>query len=143
MRTLGMSLSCLVRQWRCINDERLKPLGLTQSRWITLSHLQQEEGLQQHQLAKWVGVESPSMVRTLDGLEASGLIERRPYANDRRSKTVHLTAAAHAMLNEMQAVLEQTRSQILAGLSTSEIEQFERVVTHLNHNLQRLCAEQD
>ncbi|NLJ92067.1 MAG: MarR family transcriptional regulator, partial [Aeromonadales bacterium] len=105
--------------------------------------LQQEEGLQQYQLAKQVGVESPSMVRTLDGLEAAGLIERRPYANDRRSKTVHLTAAAHSMLNEMQAVLEQTRSQILAGLSEAEVQQFEQVVAHLNHNLQRLCAEQD
>ncbi|ART83992.1 MarR family transcriptional regulator [Oceanisphaera profunda] len=138
MKTLGMTLSCLVRQWRWVNDERLKPLGLTQSRWITLSHLKYEDGMQQHQLARLVGVESPSLVRTLDGLESLSLVERRPCENDRRGKTVHLTDAASELVTEMDRVLDDTRAQVLAGLSTQEIKEFTRMVEHINDNLHRL-----
>ncbi|WP_319782770.1 transcriptional regulator SlyA [Oceanisphaera sp. IT1-181] len=138
MKTLGMALSCLVRQWRWVNDERLKPLGLTQSRWITLSHLKYEDGMQQHQLARLVGVESPSLVRTLDGLESLSLVERRPCENDRRGKTVHLTDTASELVTEMDLILDDTRAQVLAGLSAQEIKEFTRMVEHINGNLHRL-----
>ncbi|OXY81628.1 transcriptional regulator SlyA [Oceanimonas doudoroffii] len=141
MRTLGMALANLVRQWRLINDERLKPLGLTQSRWITLTHLQREEGIQQHQLARRVGVESPSLVRTLDGLEQLGLVERRPCANDRRGKTVYLTPAIQPLLSEMEVVLDHTRRQVLEGLSDAELAEFERMVNHIGGNLQKLSEQ--
>ncbi|AEY00292.1 transcriptional regulator SlyA [Oceanimonas sp. GK1] len=141
MKTLGMALATLVRQWRLINDERLKPLGLTQSRWITLSHLKQEDGIQQHRLARRVGVESPSLVRTLDGLEQLGLVERRPCANDRRGKTVHLTPAVQPLLSEMDAVLDQTRQQVLEGLSETELAELERMVRHIGANLQKMSAQ--
>lgn len=143
MKTLGMTLSCLVRQWRWVNDERLKPLGLTQSRWITLNQLKYEDGMQQHQLARLIGVESPSLVRTLDGLEQLGLVERRPCANDRRGKTVHLTDKVSPLMTEMDAVLDDTRAQVLAGLSEQEIKEFSRMAEHINRNLQRLCGDKD
>ena len=43
-------------------------------------------------LAERVGVEGPTLVRVLDGLEADGLICRVPDESDRRIKLVHLTA---------------------------------------------------
>ena len=140
MKTLGMTLSCLVRQWRAVNDERLKPLGLTQSRWITLSHLKYEDGMQQHQLARLVGVESPSLVRTLDGLESLNMVERRPCENDRRGKTVHLTDTVSGLMTDMDQVLDDTRAQVLAGLSAQEISEFIRLAEHINDNLQRLTS---
>ncbi|WP_445395301.1 transcriptional regulator SlyA [Zobellella sp. An-6] len=136
MKTLGMALACLVRQWRWVNDERLKPLGLTQSRWITLSYLKLEDGILQHQLARRVGVEQPSLVRTLDGLEQMGLVERRPCPSDRRGKRVYLTAAAGPVLAQMDEVLDETRRQVLAGLSEQEIREFNRMIEHLTQNLQ-------
>lgn len=143
MKTLGMALACLVRQWRWANDERLKPLGLTQSRWITLSHLKVEDGILQNQLARRVGVENPSMVRTLDGLEQQGLVERRPCANDRRGKTVHLTAAAGPVLARMDKVLDETRRQVLAGFSEQEIREFNRMIEQINQNLQGICEHKE
>lgn len=140
MKTLGMALACLVRQWRAVNDERLKPLGLTQSRWITLSHLRQEDGVLQHQLARSVGVENPSMVRTLDGLERQGLIERRPCSEDRRAKRVHLTAAARPLLAQMELILDDSRRQILAGLSEEQLGVFCQVMEQIHDNLQGMSG---
>lgn len=36
---LGTDLSRLVRIWRALIDQRLKPLDLTQTHWVTLHNL--------------------------------------------------------------------------------------------------------
>lgn len=140
MNTLGMTLAYIVRQWRWVNDERLKPLGLTQSRWITLYHLKLKDGVLQTQLARCVGVENPTLVRTLDGLEAAGLIERRPCPDDRRAKTVHLTEQATPLLVQMEKVLDDSRQQILAGLSEQDLLHFCRVMEQIKDNLQHISG---
>lgn len=68
--TLGADLARLVRLWRALIDHRLKPLKLTQTHWVTLYNISQLPPEQsQIQLAKAIGIEQPSLVRTLDQLE--------------------------------------------------------------------------
>lgn len=68
--SLGTDLARLVRMWRAVIDNRLKPLGLTQTLWVTLHNIHQLPPDQsQIQLAKAIGIEQPSLVRTLDQLE--------------------------------------------------------------------------
>lgn len=67
---LGSDLARLVRIWRALIDHRLKPLELTQTHWVTLHNIHQLPPDQsQIQLAKAIGIEQPSLVRTLDQLE--------------------------------------------------------------------------
>lgn len=79
---LGSDLARLVRIWRALIDHRLKPLELTQTHWVTLHNIHQLPPDQsQIQLAKAIGIEQPSLVRTLDQLEervnfASNLCQR-------------------------------------------------------------------
>ena len=88
----GFRLGRLSRWWRGQIDERLRPQGLTQARWIVLVNLRRGgEGMQQKDLARFVGVEGPTLVRVLDYLEGENLIERRADTSDRRAKSVHLT----------------------------------------------------
>ncbi len=69
----------LVRVWRALIDHRLKPLELTQTHWVTLHNIHQlPPGQSQIQLAKAIGIEQPSLVRTLDQLEEKGLFLARP-----------------------------------------------------------------
>ncbi|WP_084387961.1 hypothetical protein [Kushneria phosphatilytica] len=50
--SLGMRLSLLQRRWRCCIDTSMAPLGLTQSRWAVLIHLDRlGEGARQSTLA--------------------------------------------------------------------------------------------
>ena len=70
---LGSDLARLVRVWRALIDHRLKPLELTQTHWVTLHNIHQLPPEQsQIQLAKAIGIEQPSLVRTLDQLEEKG-----------------------------------------------------------------------
>lgn len=77
---LGSDLARLVRVWRALIDHRLKPLELTQTHWVTLHNIHQLPPEQsQIQLAKAIGIEQPSLVRTLDQLEEKGLISRQTW----------------------------------------------------------------
>jgi len=133
---LGSDLARLVRIWRALIDHRLKPLELTQTHWGTLHNIHQLPPEQsQIQLAKAIGIEQPSLVRTLDQLEEKGLISRQTCASDRRAKRIKLTEKAAPIIDEMESVINKTRGAILAGISASELEQLISLGGRLEHNI--------
>ncbi|WFE71512.1 transcriptional regulator SlyA [Halomonas sp. M1] len=124
--SIGFRLARLPHLWRSIIDRRLAPLGLTQTRWVTLYHLWKlGEGNPQCDLARAIGVEAPSLVRTLGQLEEQGLVERRACDNDRRSKRIYLTPAAMPLLEQIDSVVQEARKEMLAGLGENELEKLD------------------
>ena len=118
----GFRLGRLARLWRSRLDEKMRPHGLTQARWVVMMHMQRgADGLQQKALAKFVGIEGPTLVHILDNLESQGLIERRPDEADRRGKTVHLTDEGWRMVEVLNDVSAALRQEHLAGVSDAEI----------------------
>lgn len=133
--TIGFRIARLPHLWRSILDRRLAPLGLTQTRWVTLYHLWRlGEGHPQCDLARAIGVEAPSLVRTLGQLEEQGLIERRACDNDRRSKRIYLTPAAMPLLTEIDNVAQQARKEMFAGLSEENLEQLNEWLALIESN---------
>ena len=133
---LGTDLARLVRIWRALIDQRLKPLELTQTHWVTLHNIHQLPPDQsQIQLAKAIGIEQPSLVRTLDQLEDKGLIIRNTCANDRRAKRIKLTKEAEPIIREVEHVIDATRDDILAGISPQELKLLFTLVARLEKNI--------
>ena len=119
---LGSDLARLVRVWRALIDHRLKPLELTQTHWVTLHNIHQLPPDQsQIQLAKAIGIEQPSLVRTLDQLEEKGLTEK-----------------AAPIITEMEAVITKTRGEILSGVSPAELEMLISLIARLEQNIHEL-----
>ncbi len=136
---LGSDLARLVRIWRALIDHRLRPLELTQTHWVTLHNIHQLPPEQsQIQLAKAIGIEQPSLVRTLDQLEEKGLISRQTCANDRRAKRIKLTEKAEPLIKEMEEVICHTRREILSGISSDEVELLLGLIQRLEHNINEL-----
>lgn len=133
---LGSDLARLVRVWRALIDHRLKPLELTQTHWVTLHNIHQLPPDQsQIQLAKAIGIEQPSLVRTLDQLEEKGLISRQVCVSDRRAKRIRLTDKALPVIAEMEVVIGKTRSEILSGISPQQLELLVGLIRHLENNI--------
>lgn len=138
---IGLKLSRVPRLWRAILDELLAPLELTQTRWVTLYHLSKMgDGQPQCDLARSIGVEAPSLVRTLDQLTEQGLIERRPSDEDRRTKRVYLTDKATPLLKKIETVVEQARVEMIEGLSDDDVDQLDAILTRIEQNGQRLLS---
>ena len=128
----GVWLGQTARLWRAEIDRRMSPYGLTEARWLVLLHLSWKvEPVTQKALAAAVGVQGPTLVRTLDWLEAEGLIARRAIAGDRRAKAVHLTDAARPSLARIQTVVEGLRAEIFAGVDEADIQTCLRVFRHI------------
>jgi MarR family transcriptional regulator for hemolysin len=73
------------RQWRRVLDQELQPLGLTQASWLALLHIARAPGPpRQKDLAASLALDTSSLVRVLDALQASGYIDRLEHT-DRRA----------------------------------------------------------
>lgn len=142
--SLGTDLARLVRIWRSLIDQRLKPLELTQTHWVTLHNIHQLPPEQsQIQLAKAIGIEQPSLVRTLDQLEEKGLITRTTCASDRRAKRIKLTEAATPIISQVEHVISATREDVLAGISQDEIDRIIKLILLLEKNITQLQCRED
>ena len=131
----GFQLGRLARWWRARLDEQMRPHGLTQARWIVLVHLaRQADGYQQKDLARFVGVEGPTLVPILDKLEEHGLIERRLDDQDRRVKTVHLTDQGRAMHKEFARVATKLRRDFLKSITDDDLHHCMRVFEQVKRN---------
>lgn len=122
LHDFARELVVVARRWRTRLDEQLKVLGLSEARWAALYWLwQSPEGLSQTVLAERAGVESPTLVRTLDLLCKAGLVERRSCPHDRRAKVVVLTPAAMPMIHRLDAVAAELRGELMAELAPQEL----------------------
>ena len=131
----GFELGRLSRWWRSKLDERMKPIGLTQARWIVLVHLARgADGLLQKEVARFVGVEGPTLVRILDWLERNELIDRRTSPTDRRGKTVHLTDKGKAAMSEFDRIAAELREDLLRGIDPEMLQACIALFRTIRHN---------
>ena len=122
LTTYGLALVDIAHKWRRAIDDEMRPLGLSQATWRTLYFVDRAQtGILQKDLAFDIGIEGPSLVRLLDGLEADGLIERRVPATDRRAKTVHLTTDGRKILTKIQDVADRMRVKMLNGIPEDDL----------------------
>ena len=133
---VGITISRTARTWRTKLDERLSPLGLTQSRWLVLMHLSRMGGESlQKELAFIVGVEGPTLVRVLDGLERLGLVQRLGVEGDKRARLIRLTPKAASVISDIMRIGIKLRGEALAGISDEDLESFFRVLEAILANL--------
>lgn len=119
---LGNTIGLIARRWRAKMDARIASFGLTEARWRTVLHMARNgDGLTQKDLAARLGIEAPTLVRTLDWLEGEGLVERRPAPQDRRAKTVHLTAKAGPIIRAIEDVATGVRAEMMEGIPEAEL----------------------
>jgi DNA-binding MarR family transcriptional regulator len=134
-RNWGFLLNDAARLLRKRFDQRARGLGLTRAQWQVLAHVNRQEGLNQTALAEILEIEPITLVRLLDRLEASGLIERRLDPKDRRVRLLYLTEKARPVLVEMQKLGAATREEAMAGLSPEDRERLVETLIAIKSNL--------
>jgi MarR family transcriptional regulator for hemolysin len=128
-------LLSLARHWRWWLDRRLKPEGVTQGTWFVLAYLKLGgNGMAQKDLAKFIGIEGPTLVGHLDRLEKQGLVQRRADDNDRRSRTIHLTPAAEPLWSSVSNITGEMRAELLEGVSQDDLAICTRVFERIMEN---------
>lgn len=96
--------------------------GLGSARLSALSVLVFRGPLTMGRLAAAEGVRSPTMTRTVQGLEEAGLARRRPDVRDRRATVVEVTPEGERLLGEARARRIERIGSRLAELPGEELE---------------------
>ncbi|MCV9997593.1 MarR family transcriptional regulator [Pararhizobium sp. YC-54] len=134
-RDLFDALASVNRKLRALFDARVKERGLTLSRARALFALSKRDGLNQRELADELGIETPTIVRLLDGMEKQGFIERRVEASDRRAKQIHMTDRGRDIAGEIDKLACEIREQVLGGVDATDKATALQVVSRMAGNL--------
>jgi len=136
--SINWQLSDVSRLMRKLADRRLGGVGLTRAQWQALGNLRRCGSMTQATLADMMEVETATIARLIDRLEAAGWIERKAEAQDRRVKLVTMTEKATSIMDEVSVIGQKLRDDMLVDLSHEERETLIALLTKIKSRLVRL-----
>ena len=132
----------VAREWRRAVDGRLQVYGLTEATWLPLLRIARSETpMRQNELAASLSLDGSSVVRLLDALENSGLIERSEDPADRRAKSLALTVRGRRTVDQVERVSGEVRDAVFGKVSDEDLSRMLRLLETVRDRLLSLADE--
>ena len=91
------------------------------------------EGTPSTQLGPNMGMESTSLSRSLNRLEESGYITRKPDPKDKRKSIIHLTKSGLEGREVAKEIVLDFNNKIFSHFDKSEMDTFFKILKKINH----------
>jgi MarR family transcriptional regulator, lower aerobic nicotinate degradation pathway regulator len=111
--------------------QEMEPTGLTPVQYAVLQTVCNVPGVDQRTLAGTIGQDTSTTGGVLDRLEARGLLQRSPSADDRRVRLLTLTASGQALLAQAIPSMQRAQERMLQPLPKRERVEFMRMLQTL------------
>jgi len=134
-RSIGFLIADVARLLTRNFDRKAQKFELSRAQWQVLAWLKRNEGISQTGLADILEMSPMTLMRHVDKLEATGLVERRAHPADRRIYQLYLGREAHPMLDRLWKLGSQTREEALGGLPKAEEEALLSALSRMRQNL--------
>jgi DNA-binding MarR family transcriptional regulator len=115
-------------------DERLASLDLTHAQWLPLFKLSVNDCNTVAGLARELDLDPGAMTRSLDRLEAKGLVRRERSTEDRRVVNLVLTDDGRQVASQVPPVMAEVLNQHLKGFTEDEWKQLIALLTRMVAN---------
>ncbi|MBC7727805.1 MAG: MarR family transcriptional regulator [Microbacteriaceae bacterium] len=122
-------------------EREMSPNGLTNAQWIPLFKLHVGSASTVAELARECDLDAGAMTRTLDRLEAKGLLRRVRSGDDRRVVNLELTDEGRVAANGIPQVLCRVQNAHLTGFSGTELQTLKTLLRRILANAQALHAD--
>lgn len=124
------------KQFRKRKTEFFKQAGIdiTSDQWVLLKSIEEEEGINQQELARKAFKEPASVTRILDILEKKGWVRRQAMENNRRAYALFVTEQGKALVQRILPLAAAIRAEGVAGMSEEEEVQLRRLLIRLYEN---------
>lgn len=109
--------------------------GVHEGQQYILLCLWAEDGLAPGELAKRLGLATPTVTRAAARMEAAGLLRREPDERDRRLVRLFLTDRGRALEKDIGREIDNLSERALASLDTSERAALVRYLDSIRDNL--------
>lgn len=134
--TLFDEILTLTRSIRAAFETRVRQLDLTYARARLLTTIGRNPGASQADLAAALEIETPTLKRLLDALEAQGLAERRPLEGDARKHAIFLTDTAR--IEPLLRFRAEADASLIEGVDPGDLAATRRVLAAMTRNADRL-----
>ena len=91
------------------------------------------EGTPSTQLGPNMGMESTSLSRSLNKLEESGYITRKPDPKDKRKSIIHLTKSGLEGREVAKEIVLDFNNKVFSHFDKSEMDTFFKILKKINH----------
>ena len=115
-------------------EHELDPRGLTNAQWVPLYKLFLGHGTTAAELARLCQLDAGAMTRTLDRLEAKGLLRRVRSCEDRRVVNLELTDEGRHSAGQIPETLCKVLNAHLQGFTAAEVEQLKAMLLRMLGN---------
>lgn len=117
--------------------DRLAEHDVSFGEFIHLDRLWAEDGLNQTELSRRVGIENASSTAILDSLEKRGYIRRERNSKDRRNINVFLNPTGRKLKHKLLACAKSVNQLARKGMSEVDILKFFSLLETIASNLER------
>lgn len=98
------------------------------------------DGVRHQAVADAIGVDRAALVRSIDQLQTQGLVERRVDPDDRRGRTLHLTARGREMAQHLALVARRIREEAFASVTAADGQAAIRALAELERSAAAMAA---
>ena len=130
----GHNINQLARSFTKKLNEKISPLGLYSSQWGIVLYLHEKKQCTQVELCKYLGVEAPTVTRTLARMEEMGLVIRTE-GKDKRERNIELTEKAYDRYTKWYETAISIELEAINNISKEEMEQFNNTLEKIMSNL--------
>ena len=109
--------------------------GVYEGQQFVLRRLWRQDGLTPGQIAKQLGLATPTVTRAATRMEAAGLLRREPHPTDGRLVRLVLTARGRELEQVIGPEMRTLTEQTLAGFSAEERSALIRALRRMAGNL--------
>ena len=134
-RSIGFLIADVARLLTRNFDRKAQKFDLSRAQWQVLAWLKRNQGISQTGLADMLEMSPMTLMRHVDKLEATGLVERHAHPEDRRIYRLYLGRQAHPMLDRLWELGSRTREEALGDLPSTEEEVLLRALSKMRQNL--------
>jgi DNA-binding MarR family transcriptional regulator len=137
-QSVGYLMRNVISSIREQANRELAAHDLTYVQWLPLYKLATREGNTVASLARDLEIDAGAMTRSMDRLEAKGLVRRERSTTDRRVVFLMLTADGRKVAKKVPPVLSQVLNGHLKGFSHAEWQQMLQFLHRMLANGQAL-----
>jgi MarR family transcriptional regulator for hemolysin len=144
LSSLTAALTHASRAYRAAADKVAADYGLSQATGLPVLVISRfgENGVRPGVLAETLSLEASSLVRVVDQLIESALLERHEDPHDRRAKILRLTNEGQKTAELMDQALRPFRRKLFGAFEPADVEACLRVLSGLPDVIANLTLEQ-
>ncbi|OZI41473.1 MarR family transcriptional regulator [Bordetella genomosp. 5] len=131
---IGFLIKLVYNSMNRMLDQEMAPLDLTAMQWRPLAMIFRGRADTPAELARLIGVDTGAMTRTLDRLEAKGLLRRVRSQEDRRVIKLELTDDGQEKAREIPQYIAKVLNLHLRGFSADETAQARHLLMRMLAN---------